>query len=53
MDVKEVFAAPGNSEEAFVTVELQKEPRAGGQGLRDTYVAAISYLIVQAVPPDS
>ena len=48
MDVKEVFVAPGNSEETFVTVELQKEPRAGGQGLRDTYVAGIAYATVAA-----
>lgn len=47
MDVKEVFVAPGNSENAFMTMELLSEPGAGEQGIRDAYVANIPYPIVR------
>ena len=46
MDVKEVFAALGNSEEAFMTMDLRNGPRGGGQGLRDAYLAGIAYATV-------
>ncbi|PKB72053.1 MAG: hypothetical protein BZY87_02255 [SAR202 cluster bacterium Io17-Chloro-G6] len=47
MDVKEVFLAPGNSEQAFMTMELRNQPGNDQQGVRDTYVVSIPYPIVR------
>ncbi len=47
MGVKEVFVAAGNSEEAFIKMELLGEPKEGDQGLRDAYVAALPFPIVR------
>ena len=45
MDVKEVFLAAGNTEEAFMTMELRNEPREGEEGTIDSYVANVPYPI--------
>ena len=47
MDLKEVFVVAGNSESAFMTMKLRNEPRAGEQGVADTWVANIPYPIVR------
>lgn len=47
MHVKEVFLAAGNSEEAFMTMELRNEPRTGRDGAIDAYVASVPYPIVR------
>ena len=47
MGVKEVFVAVGNSDKAFMTMELLGEPRPGRRGEIDVFVAARPYPIVR------
>ena len=47
MSVKEVFVAVGNSDKAFITMELLGEPRPGRRGEIDVFVAARPYPIVR------
>lgn len=47
MDVDEVFVAAGNSEEAFISMELRNEPEPGQQGIIDAYVAGMPFKIVR------
>ena len=47
MAVNAVFTSPGDPDSAFMTMELLGEPRAGDQGLRDAYVAAIPFPIAR------
>jgi len=46
MGVEEVFVAEGNSDKAFMTMELVGEPRPGRRGEIDVFVAARPYPIV-------
>ena len=46
MAVKEVFLAAGNTDTAFMTMELLAEPGTGQDGAIDAYVASIPYSIV-------
>ena len=47
MGVEEVFVAEGNSDKAFMTMELAGEPRPGRRGEIDVFVAARPYPIVR------
>ncbi len=47
MGVKEVFVALGDSDKAFMTMELLGEPRPGRRGEIDVFVAARPYPIVR------
>ena len=47
MAVNAVFTSPGDPDKAFMTMELLGEPKAGDQGLRDTYLAAVPIPIVR------
>ncbi len=47
MDIVGVFVAAGNSEEAFISMELRNEPVPGRRGIIDAYVAATPFKIVR------
>ena len=47
MGVEEVFVAEGNSDKAFMTMELAGEPRPGRRSEIDVFVAARPYPIVR------
>ena len=47
MDIVGVFVAAGNSEEAFISMELRNEPEPGRRGIIDAYVAATPFKIVR------
>ena len=47
MNIVGVFVAAGNSEEAFISMELRNEPEPGRRGIIDAYVAGTPFKIVR------
>jgi hypothetical protein len=47
MGVREVFVAVGNTQEAFITMELLGELKSGDEGMRNAYVAALPFQIIK------
>lgn len=47
MGVKEVFVAVGDTQEAFITMELLGELKSGDEGMRNAYAAALPFQMVK------